>query len=345
MTIPANVYRGVMASKRLRYYDNIKFFLITTVVIGHAIDSYAVPLHRMAQAAFVFIYSFHMPLFIFLSGLFVTREKLNARYVKSKAVFFVMMGFVAKLLMQLLSVIRQKPVGFRLLGDDGVPWYMFAMAAFYVLAYLLKERKGLPVLVLTILVGAFVGYDESIGDYLYLSRVVVFFPFFWAGVITSSAAVEERTKGTLPKVVGAIAVAAFAYACVFHTGRVYSYRYLFTGRNYFARVAIEDCSWVNRIQAYLITCWMMVGILALFPHGEIPVISRSGERTLQVYLMHRPIVRLYQIYGILEAIDALPGPGWLLVFPLAIATALVCATKLFQIPFEALCTSLREEDG
>ena len=334
-----------MSSKRLHYFDNVKFLLITLVVIGHAIDSYAVARHGMARGAFVFIYSFHMPLFIFISGLFVSRERLSASVLKSRVVFFLLMGFAAKLYLQFANVLLGTGVKFRLLGDDGVPWYMFAMAAFYVLTYLLKERKALPVLVFATMMGLFIGYDKSVGDYLYLSRIVVFFPFFWAGVILTPSDVEERTRGILPKAVGAAMVLIFAYVCLFHTDWIYSYRFLFTGRKSFSLVAIEDCSWVNRLQAYMMTCWMIAGILGAFPHGELPVVSVAGERTFQVYFLHRPIVKMYKMYDLLAAIDGLPSPGWLLVFPLAIATSLVLSAKLFQVPFDSLRKALGEEEA
>ncbi|MBS7565356.1 acyltransferase family protein [Mucilaginibacter sp. Bleaf8] len=50
-------------------FDNIKFFLITLVVFGHFIESY-ITQNIYQKVIFICIYSFHIPLFVFLSGYF-----------------------------------------------------------------------------------------------------------------------------------------------------------------------------------------------------------------------------------------------------------------------------------
>lgn len=65
--------------KRIEYIDNLKSFAILLVVVGHAIsmiwgnsDGSDIPLY-------VFIYSFQMPLFMFLSGLCVNPAVLDMK--------------------------------------------------------------------------------------------------------------------------------------------------------------------------------------------------------------------------------------------------------------------------
>ena len=72
-----------MASKRIEYIDNIKGFAILLVVMGHVIanwftDFYAVLANDTGNQLVVWklIYSFHIPLFMFCSGLF--QPVLNA---------------------------------------------------------------------------------------------------------------------------------------------------------------------------------------------------------------------------------------------------------------------------
>ena len=55
-------------------FDNIKFFLIWLVVLGHFLNAY-VPDSQIIKTITFFIYTFHMPAFIFLSGLFSNRTK------------------------------------------------------------------------------------------------------------------------------------------------------------------------------------------------------------------------------------------------------------------------------
>ena len=57
---------------RIYLFDNIKFLAILLVVIGHAINFLTETDGNMLEKSlFLTIYSIHMPLFIFISGLFL----------------------------------------------------------------------------------------------------------------------------------------------------------------------------------------------------------------------------------------------------------------------------------
>ena len=62
------------------FFDNAKFVLITLVVIGHAYTSLR---HHseFVKTAYLLIYSFHMPLFILISGYF-TKNYNKAGYLQ-----------------------------------------------------------------------------------------------------------------------------------------------------------------------------------------------------------------------------------------------------------------------
>ena len=54
-------------TKRIEWIDELKGFAIFLVVFGHLIQSKMLPVNGWLHSA---IYSFHMPLFMFLSGMF-----------------------------------------------------------------------------------------------------------------------------------------------------------------------------------------------------------------------------------------------------------------------------------
>ena len=64
--------------ERIYKFDNIKLLTIMLVVVGHVIEPY-VDKSDMFKSLFIFIYSFHMPLFIFISGLF--QKRYQARHL------------------------------------------------------------------------------------------------------------------------------------------------------------------------------------------------------------------------------------------------------------------------
>ena len=328
--------------RRIAYFDNVKFLLITLIVIGHTIDISVVPDHSMARAAFAFIYSFHVPLFIFISGLFINRNKLTGEYATEKIIWFALLGFAAKLIPEIVPVACDgRDFRFSLLSDPGLAWFMFVTAEYYLSAFVLKNINPKIVLAASVVIGLFVGYDNTIGDFLYLSRFVVYFPFFWLGFMLNPQDLDEFTRRPNVKAIGAVIVVAFAILCVLRTDSVYRYRGLFTGRNSFEAVgAIEHCTWINRMIAYVITTCMGAGILAIVPHGHLPVISSAGKRTLQIYILQDTALSICIRLGVFAAILSLPGPGWLLVFPLGVAITLALSWSVLEKPFNMLARSL-----
>ena len=53
------------------FIDNIKVVLIFLVVFGHLIERY-IDTSNTLMGILLFIYIFHMPLFIFIAGLFIS---------------------------------------------------------------------------------------------------------------------------------------------------------------------------------------------------------------------------------------------------------------------------------
>ena len=61
---------------------------------------------------------------------------------------------------------------------------MFAMAAFMLMTYLLRELPLWFVMPISIIDSAcLAGYDTNIGSFLYLSRIIVFFLFIMWDII------------------------------------------------------------------------------------------------------------------------------------------------------------------
>ena len=168
------------STKRIYKWDNLKCFLIVMVVIGHFVNQYA-PISNTMKSLSLFIYSFHMPLFIFLSGLLQKRWSQRCKFQWDKPLYYIMIGYALKVCIYGIKILFHQKAVFQWFEDTGIPWYMFAMAAFMVIAYLIKELPLWFVLPISILAACLAGYDENIGSFLYLSRIIVFFPFYYTG--------------------------------------------------------------------------------------------------------------------------------------------------------------------
>src|SRR5690625_7801367 len=65
--------------KRLAYFDNAKLLLIFLVVFGHLIQPFTGD-SKSVQTLYTWIYTFHMPAFIFLAGFFA-KGSGNIQYI------------------------------------------------------------------------------------------------------------------------------------------------------------------------------------------------------------------------------------------------------------------------
>ena len=61
-------------SERLVSFDLLKLFAIYLVVLGHCVQ-HLLPSHSYDEPMYVYIYSFHMPLFMMISGYFSYKKE------------------------------------------------------------------------------------------------------------------------------------------------------------------------------------------------------------------------------------------------------------------------------
>ena len=324
-------------SRRVALFDNAKFLLITFVVIGHLLELGGLKdSHRLVRASLVFIYSFHMPVFLFLSGLFLNRQSLTAEKTKTHVVYFCILGYLIKIINALFAhLVLHRKLYFVLLADGGVPWFAFVLALYYLCAWVLRDFDFVTIEVIALMLGLFVGYDSSIGDYLYLSRAIVFFPFFWLGHALNADDFARIYRDTRVRVACAVVVVMFAGLCIFRTQSIYPYKALFTGRNPFQNVAIPNCSFLNRGLAYLVTAVVGFCFMGIVPKGSIPYLSQFGTRTLQVYAFHYLVVYAVVALGVYETLQAIPY-GWLLFFPMGFAISSLLSIKVIGWPITAI---------
>ncbi len=281
---------------RIYLWDNLKFLLITTVVLGHFADVFT-GVSSPCRSLFAFIYAFHMPLFLYVSGLFHKNTNIG-----KKVLFDISIGFFIKFLLLCTGVLNGNAPKFSLLGDIDIPWFMFSLAACTLLTYWLKNQNKWYVLVFAVFVACLVGYDKTISDYLYLSRTVVFFPFYWLGNITNPerVAVFKEKQKVLKIVAALLIVALWLYVAFAAEEFIYEFRHLFTGRNPFSKFVYSYGPFA-RLLCYAIATLMGGALVILTPSRKLPLISKMGTRTIDVLIWHWPMYLVLEKYFHLSA--------------------------------------------
>lgn len=185
---------------RIYYFDNLKMILILLVVFGHFIEKSK---SDIARSAFLFIYSFHMPLFIFISGYF-SRKSIDKKD-KNKIINFFSLYLILKIIFFIIDkFIYKREISFSLFTTDWLEWYLFAMGSWYLISILLKDVNKKYILIFNIILSLIIGYDKCIGDLYCLSRIIVFYPFFVLGSIISKERMWKFTNNKVMKYIAAI---------------------------------------------------------------------------------------------------------------------------------------------
>lgn len=272
---------------RIFLFDNLKFLLMTFVVVGHFANAYIMS-SDYYQSIFLFIYAFHMPLFLFLAGLFHKNKDIFP-----KVLSYLVLGFMLKIVLFLTELIlnREAPA-FSLLSDYYVPWYMFTLAFYLSLSYVLRNIDKKFILFFSILLACFAGYDASIGDYLYLSRSIVFYPYFVLGEMLSKEDISRINRVSWLKLFSIVILVIWAGGCCLKLKDMYIFRPLFIGRSNFVEIDIfKNWGFVYRFLCYVIALLTGGAIICLVPNREIPMITKFGARTLQIYFWH-PVIEM-----------------------------------------------------
>lgn len=133
---------------RVQYIDRLKGLAIILVVMGH-IFGFSQP----EDGINTFIYTFHMPLFMFLSGLVISApphlKKVFTKWKRFLVPFFVV-GFACTFYRQ--STLNE----FFQSGSKGGYWYLWVLAVFYLLLSLFKYCCGRKEIIREILLASII---------------------------------------------------------------------------------------------------------------------------------------------------------------------------------------------
>jgi fucose 4-O-acetylase-like acetyltransferase len=275
-------------SRRSQYFDNAKFMLIFLVVFGHVIS----PLKErdnILNTLYTFIFLFHMPAFIMISGYFAKGYQKKG-YLLNAIKKILIPYVIFQIIYSLFYVLNGESTSFHInfFQPHWTLWFLMSLFCWNLLLYFFA-RLGWYGFILAVALGIGIGYIDSVGSFLSLSRTFVFFPYFLIGFLLQREQFKKiiRNKFSLPFGIFIL----ISTITIFTIGLPGDPTAWLLGDNSYAGMGGKQITdgFIRALQ-YTATLLVVFGFLSLIPKNEYKV-TIIGERTLYVYLFHGFIIK------------------------------------------------------
>lgn len=328
---------------RIAKWDNVKFVLIYLVVLGHMIASFDVD-SGWLTGTHLFIYSFHMPAFLFVSGLF-SKNSIRQKRIDKAMVYLVLYVFMKAFRFVVYSLMNGKLSKVSLFEESGVPWFALAVFFYYIITMAIASWKPVYALVFFVGLGIFAGYDSNLGSFLSGMRVLTMYPFFLAGYYLDATALKEKLEGLWVRLVAAAVLIATYAVCILFRDEIRPFLGLMKGKAGYEALDIMPYGGFYRLGYYVIAMLLLLCVISVVPSFD-SVFAKWGGRSIQVYALHFPII-IYLVDKLeIEKLCSrlMPEHYTVLVPFLALLLTVILSLAIFAPFFKALQNPVRKNE-
>ena len=308
------------------FFDNLRLIFIFLVVLAHMIS----PLGniKFIKAMYRFIYAFHMPGMLFISGFFAKSSVKNGKLVKNKVLNFILIYCIFQIIFTLLNngefSIYQSQMGL---------WYIQVIIVYTLLLPVISRVKNIYMIVISIVLGLLVGLDKQAAHVASLQRIIVFLPFYLTGYYCKREQIQKMFN------IRNVIISMIMFLLIFLL--IYNYMNfapwlsnLFSGKMPYAELDISNIlGIVYRFIWYIVSSAMCIGLMILTPKKKY-FFTKYGGKTLQVFILHLIVVillRKTELYTVLKEINHIYGT--IIITLIAFAATWILSTKIFSYPF------------
>lgn len=299
--------------KRVPLWDNARWVAITLVVIGHGI----LPLigeDDAAYSVYLFIYSFHVAVFVTVSGYFAKSGPPTSRSLRQVLTDIIFPYVIFETIWTLIRFALGGSFDLDYSTASWTLWFLIALAAWRIaLPYLVLLRYPLTI---AVVISIAAGYTESIDSTLAMSRTFGMFPFFVFGWKLRQMQLTGRWLDLSRAVVWrwrAGAIAVFAAVLLVMPVAIETWRdlrlrrFMLYDESYVAIGYDEPWSGAIRLALLALAMVLAVAFLILMPRGR-HWFTPFGAATMYIYLLHSFVLFPLRETPLLEG----PQPYWVL---------------------------------
>ncbi|RHA38895.1 acyltransferase family protein [Cellulomonas rhizosphaerae] len=283
MTAPSAAVAAPSARPRDPWLDNARTALIVLVVLGHALalvdTAWAVDAKR-------WIYTFHMPAFVLVSGYFSRSFVGRPRQLGQLVVGVLVPYLVFTLILAVeAAVVSDHSVRWNVITPPFALWYLLALVLWRLVTPLLGVLRGS--VVICIAVGLLSPLDTGLGSELSLARVLGFLPYFAIGLaLRPQHLALLRTR--IARAAGAVVLAA-TFAFFLLTSPRLKNEWLYMRKPYDGFTDPGLTAVATRGALLVLALVMTASVLAVCSSRQGPL-TVVGRNSLGVYVLHVAIL-------------------------------------------------------
>lgn len=306
--------------------DNIKGLMIILVVLGHTIKqlfNFNITGGHILIPEYLYclIYSFHMPMFIFISGYLSKHNTDYTLYIRKVLEGCFVPYIVCNIAYGVLHALHNNEWAnvYNILMPQWTLWFLLSLVFWkFMVEPFSKLRWSLPI---SVLLALYIGFIDSVGAFLSLSRTIAFFPYFLAGyLLPRDLLVKIRNnKSFVPTVLFIVVMVVIGIAM----SKGIAYQTLFMRESY----AILQQSYLQGVvfrgACLLIGFFCILFFITIIPVKQIKYLSVFGMYSLTIYIAHSGIIQVVKL--ITKSLNIMNAIGPVLFIILSILfSVLVC---------------------
>lgn len=279
----------VSKAERNHFWDNVKGFLILSVVAGHLLGRY-LDVYDTFLWMYNLINNYHMPLFIFVSGLFAHKAHSSPEKRTGKMMlYYIVIQVINCIVLHLFNCNTAVRLTFAVPGYTF--WYLMFMAVCIMLTHAMNKISPKWWLPAVFLIALLSGFDNGINATWSAARIFTFLPFFSLGYYVD----EQKLLQTVRSAKGRLLFVPMAVAaCVL----LFLIRHTFPHETLFGSTAYAVLypqnpifGMMDRALFFVTAMFASLGIIALMPQKK-GFLSFIGENTLQIFLVHGMVLEV-----------------------------------------------------
>ena len=324
-------------TKRIAYWDNLKAFLIFTVVLGHFLIDVKYE-GKVINSLFDYIYIFHMPAFVLVSGYFSKSYIKKGAPQVGKLFGFLILFVIFKVALWVEQMaLSGKYTKLDLIETSNAPWYLFALFVWFLLLPVIVKLGRNKAIVGTILLSILLPINEGVGYAFSSSRIIIFLMFFVIGYYLDFKLIE-KLKTKLLRVLSIIYLLALAFFVYFNLDLFEKFGpILYASHSY---SAIKTSLWVAllaKVIWILVVTVTIMAIMILCPKNKL-FFTYVGRGTLSIFIIHLLIRDCMRKFKWFESIG---HNQYYLIIATVVISLIICfvfaekhIVKLFNLAFK-----------